>query len=70
MEQIKTPARRQPGQGLDFDARKSNSTKKYAQLPIGVNHKIILTRIAERWSAKGLYTSPSRAMIALLRGMV
>jgi len=42
-----------------------NSLKR----PFGRNRLIVLEQIADRWAARGLYQSPSRAMLALLEGV-
>ena len=66
MEQLKPPALRQQGQGLDndFDDQKS-STKKH-KLHSSRNGKKTLERIARRWTSRGYYPTLSAAMSALL----
>ena len=51
------------------------NTRNYTNKPKGINHLytgknrlLVLESIAERWSARGLYATPTRAMIALLTG--
>ena len=46
----------------------SNSQKNIKQVPIGKNRLLVLESIAVKWANRGLYRSPSRAMIALLDG--
>jgi len=52
--------------GSDFT---TPQTVKHPRLPIGKNRELILDQIATKWALRGLYTSPSRAMIALLEGV-
>lgn len=61
------------GQGLDNDLRTSDSSKKaidyHPRLPLGKNRVMILEQIADKWARQGLYSTPSRAMYALLGGV-
>ena len=57
------------GQELNQDRQKSQFSKKHPKFPNGKNRIAILEQIAERWSARGFYRSPSRAMAALLEGV-
>jgi hypothetical protein len=52
-------------QELNQDRQKSKFSKK-PHKPKGFNREKILEEIALKWYSKGLYVSPSRAMIALL----
>ena len=54
------------GQELNLDRQKSQFSKKHPKFPSGITRIAILEQIAERWAARGLYRSPSRAMAALL----
>ncbi len=58
----------QGGQELNQDRRISKFSNKSPKAPIGVNREKVLEEIAIKWSAMGLYQSPTRAMIALLGG--
>ena len=74
MRQRTTPAPVKGPESLSklgsVDNTKLQVNFKYPQLPVGRNRQKVLEEIAIRWADKGLYTSPSRAMIALLRGVV
>jgi len=43
---------------------------KPKRLPIGKNRQMVLEDIANKWAGRGYYSTPSRAMLALLEGVV
>jgi len=69
VRQRTSPAPRM-GQGLDKDLRKSNSSKFQTKVKLQTNRQLILERIADRWASRGYYRTPTRAMFALLQGVL
>ena len=59
----------QGGQEPNLDHRTSKFSKKIPNPPTGTNRENILEEIDDRWSTRGFYPSPCRAMIALLEGV-
>ena len=57
----------QGGQELNQD-RRTSKFSKIPKKPKAINREATLEAIAIKWSAMGLYQSPTRAMIALLGG--
>ncbi len=59
------------GKGLEnnFGELTSNSTKSLSK-HTPRNRQQVLEEIAQRWTARGLYTSSSKAMYALLEGVL
>ncbi len=60
----------QGGQEPNLDHRTSKFSKKISNPPTGTNREKILEEIADKWSTQELYSSPCRAMIALLEGVL
>jgi hypothetical protein len=63
----------QDGQEPNQDTRTSkfsrNPNHYHPRLPLGKNRVMILEQIADKWARLGLYSTPSRAMYALLGGV-
>ncbi len=52
------------------DNTKPQVNFKPKRLPVGKNRQIVLEEISNKWAGMGLYKTSTRAMIALLEGVV